>query len=264
MLYLEVKWSSLLPYQVSCNLLHDVLPVNEKLSAVTMRNHLFAVAERMEQELGEERRWLIEGCEPDGEPLPIPDGPLTVGLDGGLVRARHKRGCFEVIAGQSVSECKRDDPEAEQSKKCFGFVQSYDGKPRRRLLELLKSQGMAMNQQVTFLSDGGDDVRQIQPYLNPEAEYWLDWFHIDADHGDETDGQRPGERTARTGGDEQPASRGAGAEEHRERAPESEMESLAWQRRTRMGAYRRPAMGVGVHDREVREPKQAIEAAAGI
>jgi len=37
---------------------------------------------------------------------------------------------------------------------------------------------MAMNQQVTFLSDGGDDVRQIQQYLNPEAEYWLDWFHI--------------------------------------------------------------------------------------
>jgi hypothetical protein len=26
MLYLEVKWSSLLPYEVSCDLLHDVLP----------------------------------------------------------------------------------------------------------------------------------------------------------------------------------------------------------------------------------------------
>ena len=75
-------------------------------------------------------------------------------------------------------EFKRDDPEAEKSKKCFGFVQTYDGKPRRRLFELLKSQGMAMNQQVTFLSDGGDDVRQIQQYLNPEAEYWLDWFPI--------------------------------------------------------------------------------------
>ena len=132
----------------------------------------------MEQELGEERPCLIEGCEQDGEQLPIPHGPLTVGLDGGFVRARHKRGCFEVIAGKSVLEFKRDDPEAEKSKKCFGFVQTYDGKPRRRLFELLKSQGMAMNQQVTFLSDGGDDVRQVQQYLNPEAEYWLDWFHI--------------------------------------------------------------------------------------
>jgi hypothetical protein len=178
MLYLEVKWSSLLPYALSCDLLHDVLPVNEKLSAVTIRNHLFEVAERMERELGEERPCLIEGCEQDWEQLPIPDGPLTVGLDGGFVRARHKRGCFEVIVGQSVLEFKRDDPEAEQSRKCFGFVQTYDGMPRRRLFELLKSQGMAMNQQVTFLSDGGDDVRQIQQYLNPEAEYWLDWFHV--------------------------------------------------------------------------------------
>jgi hypothetical protein len=178
LLYLEVKWSSLLPYEVSCDLLHDLLPVDEKLNAVTIRNHLFQVAERMEGELGEERPSLIEGCQQDWEQLPIPDGPLTVGLDGGFVRARHKRGCFEVIVGKSVLEFKRDDPEAEQSKKCFGFVQTFDEKPRRRLFELLKSQGMAMNQQVTFLSDGGDDVRNVQQYLSPEAEYWLDWFHI--------------------------------------------------------------------------------------
>ena len=178
MLYLEVKWSSLLPYGVSCDLLHDVLPVNEKLNAVTLRNHLFEVAERMEQELGEGHPSLIEGCEQDGEQLPIPDGPLTVGFDGGFVRARHKRGCFAMIAGKSVLEFKRDDPAAEKSQKCFSFVQTYDSKPRRRLFELLKSQGMAMNQQVTFLSDGGDDVRQVQQYLNPEAEYLLGWFHI--------------------------------------------------------------------------------------
>ena len=178
MLYLEVKWSSLLPYEVGCDLLHDVAPVNEKLSACDDAQSPVRSAERMEQELGEERSCLIEGSEEDWEQLPIPDGPLTVGLDGGFVRARHKRGCFEVLAGKSVLEFQRDDPEAEKSKKCFGFVQTYDGKPRRRLFELLKSQGMAMNQQVTFLSDGGDDVRQIQQYLNPEAEYWLDWFHI--------------------------------------------------------------------------------------
>jgi hypothetical protein len=178
LLYLEVKWSSLLPYGVSCDLLHDVLPVDEKVNAVTIRNHLFQVAERLEEELGEERPCLIEGCEQDWEQLPIPDGPLTVGLDGGFVCARHKRGCFEVIVGKSVLEFKREAEGEEKSKKCFGFVQTFDEKPRRRLFELLKSQGMAMNQQVTFLSDGGDDVRQVQQYLNPEAEYWLDWFHV--------------------------------------------------------------------------------------
>ena len=35
-----------------------------------------------------------------------------------------------------------------------------------------------MNQAVTFLSDGGDTVRDLQMYLNPQAEHLLDWFHI--------------------------------------------------------------------------------------
>ncbi len=33
-------------------------------------------------------------------------------------------------------------------------------------------------QQVIFLSDGGDTVRDLQLYLNPCTEHVLDWFHI--------------------------------------------------------------------------------------
>ena len=84
LLYLEVKWGSRVPYEVSCDLLHEVLPVDQKLSAVTIRNHLFEVAERMENELGQERSCLIEGCEQDWEQLPIPDGPLRWGWMGVL------------------------------------------------------------------------------------------------------------------------------------------------------------------------------------
>jgi len=46
------------------------------------------------------------------------------------------------------------------------------------VFEVLKSQGMQSNQQVTFLSDGGDTVRDLQLYLNPNAEHLLDWFHL--------------------------------------------------------------------------------------
>jgi hypothetical protein len=35
-----------------------------------------------------------------------------------------------------------------------------------------------MNQRVMFFSDGGTDIREVQLYLNPEAEHYLDWFHI--------------------------------------------------------------------------------------
>jgi hypothetical protein len=41
-------------------------------------------------------------------------------------------------------------PDGESSK-CFG-LNRYDTKPKRRLFEMLKSQGMQMNQAVTFLS----------------------------------------------------------------------------------------------------------------
>ena len=61
---------------------------------------------------------------------------------------------------------------------CFGYVQTYDTKPRRRLFEVLKSRGMAANQQVTFLTDGGEDIRDLPLYLNAQAEHLLDWFHL--------------------------------------------------------------------------------------
>jgi hypothetical protein len=40
---------------------------------------------------------------------PLADGPITVGLDGGFVRAAHKQGWFEVIAGKSVVAFRRDE-----------------------------------------------------------------------------------------------------------------------------------------------------------
>ena len=60
----------------------------------------------------------------------------------------------------------------------LSYGASYDDRPKRRLFELLKSQGMQANQQVVFLSDGGEDVRNLQFYLNPQAEHLLDWFHV--------------------------------------------------------------------------------------
>ena len=35
-----------------------------------------------------------------------------------------------------------------------------------------------MNQTITFLSDGGDTVRDLQFYHAPFSEHFLDWFHI--------------------------------------------------------------------------------------
>jgi len=53
-----------------------------------------------------------------------------------------------------------------------------DNKPERRLLETLKSQDIQANQQIVFLSDGADNVRELQYLMHPESEHVLDWFHV--------------------------------------------------------------------------------------
>jgi len=174
LLYLETKWASLSSYGMTIKLLQDVLPFDEPLEPVTIRNHVFKLAERLEEELGDEQVSFIEGCPRDWGELPTPDGPLTVGIDGGYVKAQGmEQGWFEVIAGKSILSFRRGDEQANPSIKCFAFVQTYDEKPKRRLFELLQAQGLQMNQQIEFLSDGGDTVRDIQLYLSPEAEHLL-------------------------------------------------------------------------------------------
>jgi hypothetical protein len=83
-----------------------------------------------------------------------------VGIDGGFIRAPRKEGHFEVIAGKSMLIFRRhqDEDQGEPAGKCFAFVQTFDEKPKRRLFELLKNQGMQENQQIVFLSDGGEKV----------------------------------------------------------------------------------------------------------
>lgn len=81
-----------------------------------------------------------------------------------------KQSNFEIIVGKSFSKTK--------SAKRFGFVQTIDKRPQRRLLNVLRSQGMQENQQITFLSDGADNVRDLQFIMHPESDHILDWFHL--------------------------------------------------------------------------------------
>jgi hypothetical protein len=179
LLYLETKWAALASYGMSVKMLEDVLPMGESLQAVTIRNHVLKVGQRLEDELGDEQMCFIEGCPMTWAELPIPDGPMTVGIDGGYVKAQGaEQGVFEVIAGKSIVSFRRGEDRSNPSIKCFSFVRTYDDKPKRRLHEHLQSQGLQMNQQIEFLSDGGDSVREVQLYLSPEADHLLDWFHI--------------------------------------------------------------------------------------
>jgi hypothetical protein len=182
LLFIESKWSSLASYGLTVKALKDFLPLDATLTINTVRHDTLKVAERLEAELGEEQWSFIDGCPRDWAKLPIPDGPLTVGIDGGYVRDWDaKKRNFEVIVGKSILAFKRndeDEDEATPSSKRFGFVQTEDTKSKRRLYEVLTSQGFQVNQQITFLSDGEDAVRNLQLYMSPEAEHILDWWHV--------------------------------------------------------------------------------------
>jgi len=157
---------------MTAQLLEEVLPIQTNVSSIFYNTQ--RVSERLEKDLGKEQYMFIEGCQRDWEALPRPDKPLIVGIDGGYVHAREgknrKAGCFEVIVGKSLQD--------EHETKRFGFVTKYDTKPKRRLHEMLNNQGLQMNQTITFLTDGGDTVRDLQFYISPQSEHILDWFHV--------------------------------------------------------------------------------------
>src|SRR5215467_1599253 len=148
--------------------------MEHQLSTSTISRHVHQVAERLEEELGDEQSSFIEGYPDQWYQLPEPAAPLVVSLDGGYVHACskdcRKDGSFEVIVGKSTT--------GEGTATCFGLVPGYDTKPRRRLFEVFQAQGLQMNQAITFLTDGGDTVRDLTEGHSPQACHILDWFHI--------------------------------------------------------------------------------------
>lgn len=170
--YLQTKWASLVSYGMAANILEDVLPIHANISSIYNTTH--KAAKRLDAEIGEEQDCYINGCEEEWSNLPPPTTSLTVGIDGGYIHAREgdnrKAGWFEAIVGKSLHET--------QSSKRFGFVCKYDDKPKSRLNTMLQKQGFQMNQEIVFLSDGGDTVKNLQKHIAPYSEHLLDWFHI--------------------------------------------------------------------------------------
>jgi hypothetical protein len=151
--------------------LGDFLPIDATLNTSSVRRDTLRVARRLEAELGPEPIFPLAGCPAECVHLPRPPAPITVGLDGGYLRHwQHKQTHFVAIVGESVP---RDGPI-----KRFGFVPSHDPKPRRHLADILTRQGLQHNQELVFLSDGEESLRQLQCYLRPHSQHWLDWFHL--------------------------------------------------------------------------------------
>ena len=170
-LYLEARWASLAPYGAAAAMMGDVLPIGAGRNATTLRQHALRAARRIEAEVAQEDVTLAVGCPADWEDLPIPGGRVVVGLDGGYVRSWADRTRnFEIIVGRSMPE--------DGGSRYLGFVHGHDREPEKRIVGVLRAQGVQANQDVTFLTDGGEEVRSLAFGISPCGEHVLDWFHI--------------------------------------------------------------------------------------
>ena len=170
-LYLETRWAALVPYAAAAELLADVLPINSGANATTIREHVLATAKRAESELPSGKSTFLDGCPAEWAELPVPGGRMVVGLDGGYVRdCADRKNNFEVIVGRSIAD--------DGSFRYVGFVNDWDRNPKRRLMEMLTSQGFQANQDITFLTDGGKEILPLTQFISPCSEHVLDWFHI--------------------------------------------------------------------------------------
>jgi hypothetical protein len=165
LLYLETKWSSLVSYGLTVKALRDFLPVDAKLNATSVRRQTLRVARRCETDLHAQSEAVSRPSRRSQH------APAVVGIDGGYLRHwEHKQTHFVAIVGKSVP--------TSGAAKCFGFVQSQDGWPRRRLVATLQAQGLRSGPKLAFLSDGEDSIRSLQWHLSPRAQHLLDWFHL--------------------------------------------------------------------------------------
>lgn len=171
--YLETKFAALMSYGLTVSVLGEILPLDKVLAATSIRRHTHRISERIETShaQSQDEGTPVKAAQPA---IPTPSAVKAIGIDGGYVRAYDKKsrqkGWFEVIVGKS----QRDDGAG----KCFAYVHRLEPDPSARMQHFVNHEGIGADQPVTFLSDGGDTVRQAQIGFGHLGEYVLDWFHI--------------------------------------------------------------------------------------
>ena len=157
-------------YGLTVDLLKESFPIDEKLSIETVRKNTLAVANKINDLLEEEKQIYAKPFS-KADPKAFKNESTIVGLDGGYLRSwSDKKTNFELIVGKSIPN--EGDP------KVLGLVSSKDEKPKRRLVEMLESQGIQESDGVCFMSDGRESLKNLQTYINPNAKHILEWFHI--------------------------------------------------------------------------------------
>ena len=159
--YVTAKFAALAPFARVADLLSELLPIGGPANAGTVRNRTLRVGR------------TVATLTPAGTQLAEPDAvtpAMTIGLDGGYVRSRHRRPerNFEIIAGKVIGA----DGEARR----FAFARN--GGSMEAFAHALVRAGVRGGTPATVLSDGDEGLRKLQRRVLPKATVVLDWFHV--------------------------------------------------------------------------------------
>lgn len=62
----------------------------------------------------------------------------------------------------------------DRAPRYLGLAHGYDIKPKRRQVDILRSQDSQANQDITFLIDGDNEIRALAELISPCGEHVLD------------------------------------------------------------------------------------------
>jgi hypothetical protein len=149
-----------MPFGKVADFLGELLPASAKTNANTVRNRMMRVGRRLERSV--QKPVIFE------TDIAVPK--VTVGLDGGYVRARSgPERNFEVVVGKVL---------AEGDATRFAFVRQGSGPAGPRVQRAMVQAGYRSGTEVTVLSDGDTGLRAIQREVAPNSTHVLDWFHL--------------------------------------------------------------------------------------
>lgn len=173
--YLQTKFASLMSYGLTVDILGEVLPLDKTLATSSVRRWTQRTARRLEQQgLNKPSCHTQQSSLQNHPDISLRSPVKAIGIDGGYIRRAgvtgRQEGWFEVMVGKSQRE--------DTSGSCFAYVHRLEPDPPARMRQFLDHEGILTQQPVTFLSDGGDTVRQAQFGAQLHGEWVLDWFHI--------------------------------------------------------------------------------------
>ena len=172
--YLQARWASLISYGQSLRLLEDVLPIEGAISLANMKVKVPQIGQRIEADRAAQQ--VVGMLQPDTtETMTSREDVLPsiiVGVDAGYIRSNIAKNegprRFGVIAAKTV----------ETDSRCHAYVQAEVDDGGERIAHFI-GQGKDRPQPcVTFMTDGGSDIKAATPVPGKTSHRILDWFHL--------------------------------------------------------------------------------------